>query len=68
MQTQYATRRDAQGMSRRGLLKAGVAASVTLSAWPFYQPAPLWVRQRDHPGVAAFYAYAAGIRCTLIRI
>src|SRR5262252_495399 len=42
MQTQYATRQEGQGLSRRSLLKAGVAAGVTLSAWPLYQPAPLW--------------------------
>ena len=49
MQTQYATRRDAQGLSRRGLLKAGAAAGVTLSAWPLYQPAPLWGEAEGPP-------------------
>jgi peptide/nickel transport system substrate-binding protein len=49
MQTQYATRRDAQGMSRRGLLKAGVAAGVTLSAWRLYQPALLWGEETRPP-------------------
>jgi hypothetical protein len=42
MQRQYATRQEAQGLSRRSLLQAGVAAGVTLSAWPLSQPAPLW--------------------------
>jgi peptide/nickel transport system substrate-binding protein len=49
MQTQYATRRDVQGLSRRSLLKAGVAASVTLSAWPLSQPAPLWGAEEGPP-------------------
>jgi len=30
------------GVSRRTLLQAGLAAGVTLSAWPLAQPAALW--------------------------
>ena len=31
-----------QGVSRRSLLQTGLAAGVTLSAWPLSTPAPLW--------------------------
>jgi TAT (twin-arginine translocation) pathway signal sequence len=33
--------RDTNGLSRRDLLKAGLAAGAALSAWPFYGPQPL---------------------------
>src|SRR5215467_13588043 len=38
MQTQYATRREAQGVSRRSLLQAGLVAGLTVSAWPLSHP------------------------------
>ena len=37
------------GMSRRELLKAGLAASVTLSALPLAQPATLWGAEAGQP-------------------
>jgi peptide/nickel transport system substrate-binding protein len=40
MNTQYPQK--TQGVSRRELLKAGLAAGVTLSAWPLSHPATLW--------------------------
>jgi hypothetical protein len=30
------------GIRRRNLLKAGLAASATLSAWPLHRPSLLW--------------------------
>jgi peptide/nickel transport system substrate-binding protein len=36
-------------MSRRELLKAGLAASVTLSAWPLTHPPALWGAEVGHP-------------------
>ena len=39
MDAQHGNSRHAQGLSRRDLLKAGLAAGVTLSAWPLYRPA-----------------------------
>jgi peptide/nickel transport system substrate-binding protein len=47
MKTRPVNPRNAQGLSRRDLLRAGLAAGVTLSAWPVYGPAPLW---GDEPG------------------
>jgi peptide/nickel transport system substrate-binding protein len=35
--------------SRRDLLKAGLAAGVTLSAWPVYTPALLWGGEAEPP-------------------
>ncbi|MGH8067160.1 MAG: ABC transporter substrate-binding protein [Candidatus Entotheonellia bacterium] len=42
MKTQPVNLRQTQGMSRRDLLKAGLAAGATLSAWPLYGPQALW--------------------------
>jgi peptide/nickel transport system substrate-binding protein len=41
METQHVNPRNAQGMSRRELLKAGLAAGATLSIWPLYSPPSL---------------------------
>jgi peptide/nickel transport system substrate-binding protein len=41
--------RNAQGMNRRELLKVGLAAGATLSAWPLYGPAPLWGGEGERP-------------------
>jgi hypothetical protein len=38
MQTSQANSRHPQGMRRRDVLKAGLAAGVTLSAWPLAGP------------------------------
>ncbi len=43
-----------QGVRRRELLKAGLAAGVTLSTWPLYRPSTLWgaeVGQPKHGGI-----------------
>ena len=38
-----------QGVSRRELLKAGLAAGVTLSAWPLAGPSTLWGAEAGQP-------------------
>ena len=38
METPYPTQRPVPRLSRRDLLKAGLAAGATLSAWPLHQP------------------------------
>src|SRR5229473_3426937 len=38
-----------QGMRRRDLLKAGLAAGVTLSTWPLYRPPALWGAEGGPP-------------------
>jgi peptide/nickel transport system substrate-binding protein len=38
-----------QGMRRRELLQAGLAAGVTLSAWPLAQPPGLWGAEAGQP-------------------
>ena len=38
-----------QGVSRRALLQTGLAAGVTLSAWPLSTPAPLWGEETGTP-------------------
>jgi peptide/nickel transport system substrate-binding protein len=42
MATRQAHAQQANGVRRRDLLKAGLAAGVTLSAWPLYSPPALW--------------------------
>jgi peptide/nickel transport system substrate-binding protein len=38
-----------QGVRRRELLKAGLAAGVTLSTWPLYRPPALWGAEVGQP-------------------
>src|SRR5262245_65667596 len=49
MQPQNARPRHAHGLSRRSLLQAGLITGVTLSAWPFYAPPPLWSAEAEPP-------------------
>src|SRR5438128_2433424 len=49
METQPAYARQAHGVSRRALLKAGLAAGVTLSAWPLHRPPVLWGAEAGPP-------------------
>ena len=49
METPYPTRRPVPRLSRRDVLKAGLAAGVTLSAWPLYQPTALWGAEAGPP-------------------
>ena len=42
MATRHTPHRHTQGVSRRQLLQAGLAASATLATWPLYRPTPLW--------------------------
>ena len=51
-------------LSRRDVLKAGLAAGVTLSAWPLYHPLTLWGQRRSRPGAAASCACVGMTRCT----
>src|SRR5262245_53524413 len=37
------------GVTRRALLHAGLAASVTLSTWPFPRPPALWAAEAGQP-------------------
>jgi peptide/nickel transport system substrate-binding protein len=49
METPQAYPRGMQGVRRRDLLKAGLAAGVTLSAWPPYHPPVLWGAEAGQP-------------------
>jgi hypothetical protein len=42
MKTQPAHPQNVQGVSRRELSQAGLAAGMTLSALPLFNPAALW--------------------------
>src|SRR5262249_31076925 len=49
METPSPTRRPVRHMSRRSLLHAGLAAGVTLSAWPLRSPPALWGAEAGQP-------------------
>jgi hypothetical protein len=49
MGTQHPTRRTVVRLSRRGLLQAGRAAGVTLSALPLSHPPALWGAEAGQP-------------------
>src|SRR5262247_1280583 len=49
MHTQPTHLRSVTGLSRRALLKAGLAAGVTLSAWPLAHPSTLWGAEAGPP-------------------
>jgi peptide/nickel transport system substrate-binding protein len=49
MKTPFTVCRTAPRLSRRDLLKAGMAAGVTLSAWPVYDPTLLWGEEAGLP-------------------
>jgi peptide/nickel transport system substrate-binding protein len=49
METPQAHPHVIQGVRRRELLKAGLAAGVTLSAWPLYRPQALWAADAGVP-------------------
>jgi peptide/nickel transport system substrate-binding protein len=49
MPTLQAHPHNPQGMRRRDLLKAGLVAGVTLSAWPLARPAALWGAEAGPP-------------------
>jgi peptide/nickel transport system substrate-binding protein len=49
MHRQNAHPRHAHGVSRRDLLKAGLAAGAALSAWLLYRPASLWGEEAGPP-------------------
>jgi peptide/nickel transport system substrate-binding protein len=49
METRYPARRTVLHMSRRTLLKAGLAAGVTVSAWPLSHPPVLWGIEAAQP-------------------
>ena len=49
MELQQTHAQQANAISRRDLLKAGLAAGVTLSAWPLAQPWVLWGTEAGSP-------------------
>jgi peptide/nickel transport system substrate-binding protein len=49
MNTQQAPPSNVQGVSRRDLLKAGLTASVMVSALPLSRPAALWGAEAEQP-------------------
>src|SRR5258705_13809952 len=49
METRQAHAQQAHAVSRRGLLKAGLVAGVTLSAWPLHSPTALWGAEAGSP-------------------
>jgi peptide/nickel transport system substrate-binding protein len=49
MKGQQAHPGEVQRVHRRDLLKAGLAAGVTLSAWPLHTPAVLWGAEAGQP-------------------
>jgi peptide/nickel transport system substrate-binding protein len=60
METPYATRRTVLRLSRRGLLKAGLAAGATWSAWPLQRPPALWGAEARSPkrgGILRVWGY-----------
>jgi hypothetical protein len=60
MKTPSVHPRKTQGVSRRALLQAGLAAGVTLSAWPLVRPPALWgaeVGQSKRGGILRVRGY-----------
>jgi hypothetical protein len=49
METRQAHAQQAHGVRRRDLLKAGLAAGVTLSALPLSSPSTLWGAEAGQP-------------------
>src|SRR2546422_9017859 len=49
MGTQYRARHPVGRLSRRALLKAGLAAGAALSAWPLHRPPVLWGAEAGPP-------------------
>jgi peptide/nickel transport system substrate-binding protein len=49
MEAQRGNSQHALGLSRRDLLKAGLAAGITVSAWPLYHPSALWGEEAGTP-------------------
>jgi peptide/nickel transport system substrate-binding protein len=49
MDTPYTARGTALHLTRRELLKAGLAAGITVSAWPLYGPHALWGEEARPP-------------------
>jgi peptide/nickel transport system substrate-binding protein len=49
METPYPTRHPVPHLSRRDVLKAGLAAGATLSAWPLHSPTALWGAEAGQP-------------------
>jgi peptide/nickel transport system substrate-binding protein len=49
MDAQHGSSRHAHGLSRRDLLKAGLAAGITVAAWPLCDPPALWGGETETP-------------------
>src|SRR5712691_9542794 len=60
METRQARVQQTPGVRRRDLLKAGLTAGVTLSAWPLARPAVLWGAEAGQPkrgGILRVWGY-----------
>ena len=60
MQTPPANPHNPQGVRRRDLLKAGLAAGATLSTWPLHRPPALWGAEAGPPkrgGILRVWGY-----------
>lgn len=60
MQMPSTARRTAPGLTRRELLQTGLAAGVTLSAWPLGRPSLLWGGEAGPPkrgGILRVWGY-----------
>jgi hypothetical protein len=68
MQPQNVYPRHAHGLSRRDLLKTGLAAGAALSTWSPYSAPTLWGEEAEPPKRGGAYACADGIPCTSIPI
>ena len=49
METRHAQHHHTQGVSRRHLLQAGLAAGATLATWPLYHPTSSWGAEAGTP-------------------
>ena len=49
MATRHTNRGNTSSLSRRDLLKGGIAAGVTLSTWTLHRPSPLWGADTEQP-------------------
>src|SRR2546427_2869113 len=49
VETRHTQHHHTQGVSRRHLLQAGLAAGATLATWPLYRPAAVWSAEVGTP-------------------
>ena len=63
--TAYQIPEHTHGVTRRELLRAGLAAGATLSAWPLSNPSHSGAKNWDRPNAAASCACAGGTQAPL---